>query len=35
MPGLLEQFSCGNFYLTNIFDRVDGTANVCQQFKAG
>ena len=22
-----------NLYVTNIFDRVDGTANICQQFE--
>ena len=32
-PHLHEQFLCDNFYVTNIFDSVDGTANNCQQFK--
>ena len=32
-PLLHEQFSCDNFYVTNIFDSVDGTANKCQQLK--
>ena len=31
-PRLPEQFLCDNFYATNTFDRVDGTANIRQQF---
>ena len=29
----LKPVYMGNFYMTNIFDSVDGTANNCQQFK--
>lgn len=28
-----EQFLCENFYVTNIFERLDSTANICRQFK--